>query len=150
MKIEQGSTSISGNAEYSPLSKNTKGYPALTADVWGYIPKNEHVPFDWIADAISRRLKVQRLFKNPEKAIMIAEAMDVALNRAIPTRDAGILREYYGLDDPEGKGKTQKEIGQQLDYPITNTRVGQIVEKTRRRLRHPSRAKFYVHLLLED
>ncbi len=54
-------------------------------------------------------------------------------------REAQVVRLYFGLDDPNGEGKTLEEIGERLG--ITRERVRQIKEKALQKLHHPSRLR---------
>jgi len=52
-------------------------------------------------------------------------------------RDKQILLKRFGLDSPDGEGKTLQQIGN--EYGISREAVRQIIFKMLRRLRHPRR-----------
>lgn len=75
----------------------------------------------------------------PDKALL-HESLRFEIDRAIatlPSREADILRLYYGLNCKHPM--TLEEIGEQ--YDLTRERVRQIKEKAIRRLKHVSKCK---------
>jgi RNA polymerase primary sigma factor len=50
---------------------------------------------------------------------------------ALPSRDAKVIRLYFGLDD--GKGRTLEEIGQMMG--VTRERIRQLRDRALRQLR---------------
>lgn len=62
----------------------------------------------------------------------------------IPPREQKILRLRYGIDDD--RQKTLEEIGKEFD--LTRERIRQIEEKALRKLRQPSRSKFFKDFII--
>jgi RNA polymerase primary sigma factor len=58
------------------------------------------------------------------------EDLEAAL-AALPSRDAKVIRLYFGLDD--GKGRTLEEIGQMMG--VTRERIRQLRDRALRQLR---------------
>ncbi len=76
--------------------------------------------------------------KETVDGISLKQAIENLLG-TIPTREATVLRLYFGLNASEGEGKTLREIGNRFE--VTESRIGQIKNKALRKLRHPSRSR---------
>ena len=79
--------------------------------------------------------------KEIEQDMIYTESLNMDMNNVLKTlgqREAGMVKMYYGID--RSFRLTLREIAK--NYNLTHTRVGQIIEKSIRRLRHGSRSKF--------
>ena len=79
--------------------------------------------------------------KEIEQDMIYTESLNMDMNNVLKTlgqREAGMVKMYYGID--RSFRLTLREIAKK--YNLTHTRVGQIIEKSIRRLRHGSRSKF--------
>ena len=79
--------------------------------------------------------------KEIEQDMLYTESLNMDMNNVLKTlgqREAGMVKMYYGID--RSFRLTLREIAK--NYNLTHTRVGQIIEKSIRRLRHGSRSKF--------
>jgi len=68
----------------------------------------------------------------------IEEALSTALNM-LSVRERRVLELRFGFD--RDKGRTMKEVG--VIYEVTGGRIGQIVAKALRKLRHPRRSRVF-------
>lgn len=124
-----------------------RGYPQLAVDLFGHYPKLNIVPtLAEIAEEKLLQADLRNTFEDPEITQKIIRGFEKAFD-SLPPRSIQILKMYYGLDNPKGIGMTQKEIGQQIDPPVTGVRVGQILGLMRRKLRNPIRSLDYKPLL---
>jgi RNA polymerase primary sigma factor len=97
---------------------------------------------DFIEDADTRAAVDHVFFAN------MVDALNKTLDTLHP-REAAIMRARFGLDD--GKPKTLDEVGKEHD--LSRERIRQIEEKTKSKLRHPSRYHLlgaYYKLLKND
>lgn len=87
-----------------------------------------------------RKLIAAVTIREVKTVILNAQDMvkiDEMLNN-ITVKEATVIRRYYGLD---GVAEKQREIG--MDLSVTPVRIGQILNKATRKLRHPSRIKAF-------
>lgn len=94
------------------------------------------------------RVSIHDFFETPEQRDPLVLGLEKAMDLLTP--DIYVpLALRYGLDNPQNKGRTLKEVGKLLPNQttgknsITGERARQKIVKAERRLRHPARAKYY-------
>jgi DNA-directed RNA polymerase sigma subunit (sigma70/sigma32) len=120
--------------------QNIRGYAALIQEAFRLDTK----------EGLLRQNKDLNPFKTIEidqtEARNLVEGVEVALN-LIPPREQKAIRLYFGLDQlRDSEFITQEAVGKELKdsegkKEITKARVGQIIEKAKRHLSDPYRAR---------
>lgn len=89
--------------------------------------------------------RMLELFKDREKADEFIGKFRQAID-SLPEAQHLLLNLYYGLDNPENKGRSFKEAGQLASKPIGGDRTRILVRTAERTLRRPDYSVFFQDL----
>ncbi|OGE29637.1 hypothetical protein A2867_02125 [Candidatus Daviesbacteria bacterium RIFCSPHIGHO2_01_FULL_40_11] len=88
-------------------------------------------------------LTPDHFLQDPQKSSLLLETVDRVLETLTP-REGLALRKRFGFQD--GQLHSLEEVGKELSS-VTRARARQIIAKSLRKLRHPSRGKHFTGLL---